>query len=364
MKKSTRRNPLKHLLPLILLGSLLSSPLWAQDATPECGELPSDIFLMLDRTGSVRDAERAKEAEAAKTLVQLLLENTDNRVALGAFGSENCLPGFPASTLSELNENQDELFQAIDAGMRDSSCGGTNLADPIQLASVVLDQGQNSNRIFILISDGDPNFPRETPGPRQAALDAAARLKDEGVRIFTIAFDAGQVNDETNRATLAQMASHISQDDSQGMVEPEEQALENQDEDDFFIAPRAEDLERVFKNIGEIILCDDQDPCTQDRCNDTGRCEYVIKDSCLANPPPEDSESCGTDSCPSKIFQESPEPLLEEPLHQTPNLSPGMVQGGGMACALGAPWPGQDLGAILLGCLGLWGGLMLLRRPE
>lgn len=355
------------LFVLFLLGPMTLSPkLEAQDFRQECGQIPSDVFLMLDRTGSVSDEERTKEAEAAKTLVRLLLEQTTNQVAVGAFGSEKCLSGYPATLLAPLGEQEDELFQAIDAGMVNSSCGGTNLRDPLQLAGEVLDQGHNPNRVFILISDGDPNYPNEGPGPRQLAIEAAENLKDEGIRVFTIAFDATLYNDETNRQTLATMASNASQDDSEGEVDAQEQTQENQDEDDFFIAPRAADLERVFRNIGEIILCDDQDPCTEDRCNDQRRCEYVIKDACLADSSHEDSDSCGGDSCPSQGIQETEASADQVPLHQTPTLpNPGpqaMVQGGGMACALETGGSHQDLGAILVGLISLLGSLILLRR--
>jgi hypothetical protein len=249
---------------LFLILLLLPCIAAAQEARP-CGETASDVVIMLDRTSSVSPEDRQKEAEAAQRLSALLLENPENRVALGRFGAGDCEISYrnylsgrdwvDAEILNKLSNDLTQLGAAITQNMAEHSCGGTDLHDAIEIASGELTFGENPNRVLILISDGDPNQPLDEAAARHEAIAAAEQAKQNDIRIFSIAFDAATAEDVENRRRLATMASHDSSDGSKDEVDAVEQEAENTDGDDFFIAPGGEHLEKVFRHIGEVILC-------------------------------------------------------------------------------------------------------------
>lgn len=252
---------------LVLLTGICPSGM--ASGSQDCGQIPSDTVLMLDRTSSVSPEERQKEVEAATILIALLLENSGNRVSIGRFGAGSCESSYrnyftlrdwvDAEILLPLSGDGETLHETLTQNMNEPSCGGTDLMDAIETASGELEWPGNSGRIIILISDGDPNQPLSLTEARRKALAAAAEAKAMGIRIFTIAFDASTANDQENRGLLATMASHDSLDLSKGEVDAGEQESENTDGDDFFIAPNAEHLEPIFRTIGEAILCPDDD---------------------------------------------------------------------------------------------------------
>lgn len=278
-----------------------------------CGETSSDVVIMLDRTLSVSPENRQKEADAAQKLVALLLENPENNVAVGRFGAGDCETSYrnylsgkdwvDAEILNKLSRDLTAINAGISQNMTEHSCGGTDLHDAVEIAWGELKFGENPNRVLILISDGDPNQPLDEAAARFEALAAAERAKENEVRIFTIAFDAAASEDVENRKRLAIMASHDSIDNSEGEVDAAEQEMENTDGDDFFIAPSGEHLEKVFRNIGEAILC------------------------------PEEKEE------PEKIFQtdEKPQTPEEVPSEEVVPHSPSLFLQGGGCCLVENP---------------------------
>jgi hypothetical protein len=263
--KSPEVLPVKK-TPIGFLLILFSLPLTGHaEESKICGETPSDVVITLDRTSSVSPENRQKEAEAAKKLATLLLENSENRVAVGRFGAGDCESSYrnylsgndwvDAEILNKLSNNPVMLHQTISENMNEHSCSGTDLHDAVEVASEELKLGENPNRVLILISDGDPNQPIDEAVARFQALAAAEQARENNIRIFTIAFDAAALEDVENRRRLAAMASHDSSDGSEGEVDATEQEAENTDGDDFFIAPSGEHLEKVFRHIGEAILC-------------------------------------------------------------------------------------------------------------
>jgi von Willebrand factor type A domain-containing protein len=307
---------------LFLIFLLLPLGAAAQE-TKTCGETASDVVIMLDRTSSVSAENRQKEAEAAQKLAALLLEKPENRVAVGRFGAGDCQSGYQnylsgkdwvdAEILNKLSNDSALLNQMISQNMGEYSCGGTDLHDAIEVAAAELNYGKNPNHVLILISDGDPNQPVDEATARSLALAAAEQVKENNIRIFTIAFDAAAVEDVENRRRLAAMASHDSTDGSEGEVDPTEQETENTDGDDFFIAPTGDNLEKVFRHIGEAILC------------------------------PEDKKP------PEKIFQtdEKPMPAEGTPTEESPPPNPTLyLQGSG--CSLSGNPKSHQTGWTLL----------------
>ncbi len=310
-KKARAKCTLCSLFALIMI----TFSLRAEAVPQQCGTTPADVYLMMDRTGSVSTANRNLERDAAKSLVDLLLSVPNNRVAVGRFGDQSD-GGTEAETLHSLSNNASSLKNAIQNGMSSSSSVGTNLEDAVEVGRQELTTNGNaaSQKIYIILSDGDPSEADTcaentaegddcVTGNDAAALDAADELKAIGVRIITIAFDAsGSGADEQNRALLASMASQPSSDSTgTGAVTLAEQNQENNDGDDFYISPTGEELEDIFGSLGNQILCNDQVSCTVDTCVE-GVCQFNPSDAKC-----DDNDSCTADSC-------SPTGCINEPI--------------------------------------------------
>lgn len=280
-----------------------------------CGRVPADVVLILDHTGSIAAENRELIRMAAQDLIEILLtENPDNRIALGRFGSIDCVDLSVDPTVDTYLASLGEIFHPLSGdtlsltsslsnALLYSSCGLTNLEDPLRDAEEALATGNNPNKMVVLLSDGQPNIALGGADPIDLALQAAEDLKNNEVRLFTIAFDASLASDEELRDLLAQIASQPSQDDPLGDVDDTEKQMENQDGDDFFIAPNGEDLAAVFSSIGEIILCE-AEPKNQTETNSKelpGEASAESPPSSQPNPShfPEDSilEGSGSMGC-------------------------------------------------------------------
>src|SRR5690606_16393680 len=140
----------------------------------------------------------------------------NNRVAVGRFG-DAVDGGSDAETIHGLSSNATSLKTAIDNGLAGSSSVGTNLEDAVESGRNELQNNGNpaSQKIYILLSDGDPSEDDTCAedqaegddcitGSDAAALDAAEELKALGYTFITIAFDAsGSGGDEQNRSLMA-----------------------------------------------------------------------------------------------------------------------------------------------------------------
>ncbi len=316
------------LLMVLFFGA--NNPIQASQVGDDCGDEPVDVCIMLDRTGSVSDTERQAEEDAAKALVDLILNvnaNPNTRVAVGAFGSSAA--DNPAVLIQALSSDATDLKNDITNAMANASafesggaCGnrGTNIITAVQVCRNELGNGLNTTQAFILVSDGDGNQPREEVmgvcQPSIANLRAAitaeanAAKNTDGIEIFSIAFDAATggtqsgnfSSDPSNRAFLAGLASQPSDDDSIGAVDAGEQTAENGDMDHFFIAPMADSLEGIFEAIVGDLSCvdEDDDPCSTLICGQEDTCESVptnqgqpCDDDDLCTP----SSTCNEGSC-------------------------------------------------------------------
>jgi hypothetical protein len=325
-----------------------------------CGEQPVNICIMLDRTGSVLDPERADEAAAAKSLIdEIAALNNGTEVAIGRFGDgtnggsdaemRDAEPNTGGTQTFTTNYAQAKL--AIDNAMGSSSSVGTNLEDAIEVCrnALISHRETDIQDVLILISDGDAsdrdelapdnnqenqnendddpfNSPLFSDANDDAALDAAREAKgldpylqnplttlNPGIRIFTIAFGAesNSATDVTARQLMAIMASGNALDDhcddagtANDNCDDGERDAENTDGDDYFISPKTEEeLSNVFSLIFQVLQCeDDGNACTVEFCNDnTDLCESETINNCE---PCETADDCGddntctADSCP------------------------------------------------------------------
>jgi len=275
---------------------------------PTCGQQAADIVIMLDRTGSVSSTARVAERDAANSLLASLAgSGAAHNVAIGRFPDSSGEP-YPAgirASLQDISSNLATLQTAVTNAMT-SSAGNTNLASAINVAQaeLVSVRGTHSEKIIILISDGEPN--RGGSGSvtnRQAAVNAANTAKTAGTRIVTIAFDSsGSTSADVNgRILLAELANQPSADNTgSDAVTDTERATENADGDDFFIAPTGDGIQAVFSAVSQTISCNDGNPCTQDMCNNDNQCQYVAIEgctSCRSNENCNDSNPCTNDIC-------------------------------------------------------------------
>ncbi len=181
-----------------------------------------DVLLVMDASTSMRFATRAgrpKIAAAQEAARRFLgrLGLPEDQAGLVAFNAS-------ATVLSRLSGDRAALLAAVDSIQLAEFTRihlGMDLARELVLAGE--HKGANLPAI-VLLTDG-----RSNPDPSQMALDAAARAKAAGIRVFTVGL--GQ---DVEQDVLRAMASR-----------PE----------DFFYAPDGEDLGAIYDAIAVAIPC-------------------------------------------------------------------------------------------------------------
>ncbi len=236
--------------------------------TTSAGNVPTDVVLVLDRSGSmaIRNRENKKRGEnvleAAKNLADTLLEQPNINMAAVSFGGfkpgeraeheptgsdgeipPEGLPYFDANwntiMLSPQNKPYGEWAQCtIDSGFTDDPkvlkegldigmhwnnlYGGTPISLGIVQAGKMLQESSGTNKVIILLSDGMPSYSRDGKGPgvfdeqNPATWDwnsindtikvsEEAHEKISGLKMFTIA--AGNSIPEKGKEILKDCAT-------------------------------------------------------------------------------------------------------------------------------------------------------------
>lgn len=180
------------------------------DASSELIERPSDIVLVLDRSGSMTGERMDKAKKAAKDLINLVakasggIENeilgNKSRIGLVSFA-------FDASVESPLTDNVKELITKIDALVPN---GKTNHEDAFQKAKSIIDFTSTNDKLLIMFTDGESNI-GDHPD------NVVKELKANGVEIFCI----GLVNNPVvlNRWASDPDSTHVSWDNDPMMLE-------------------------------------------------------------------------------------------------------------------------------------------------
>lgn len=138
-------------------------------------EETSDIVLVIDTSGSMRDNGRMDAAKvAARNFVNTLLAdgNTTTRIALVPYASS-------VGDIVDFTSNRQTLLNAIN-GL--SANGGTFTQDGLHQADVYLDGSNADHKNIVLLSDGVPTYSYELNEPRLYSLN-----NWEGRRYETIA---------------------------------------------------------------------------------------------------------------------------------------------------------------------------------
>lgn len=151
----------------------------ALSASPDILTNPTDIVLVLDRSGSMAGSPLANMKVGAKTFIDIIDEATDGTPDgnIGS-GSRMAIVSFAdtASADTQLITSVDTLKSAVDDLVAD---GATNHADAFAKASQLFDPLSTNAKVIVMFTDG-----KTTAGPPPAPVAAAARAS--GIIIYCI----------------------------------------------------------------------------------------------------------------------------------------------------------------------------------
>lgn len=190
----------------MLAGSIGWCALVLALATPLTGRTPlpdatgRDLMIALDLSVSMLtrdvmlDDRPVPRIEAVKSLAGAFIQRRDgDRVGLIAFADQPFLIAPPTYDVAEVSVYLDE----IDVGLPGRK---TAVGDAIGMAVLQLRKQPPGTRVLLLLTDGSSNSGSIAP-------DQAARLAlDNGVRIYTIGFGAGDDDTGTHGTPLADLA--------------------------------------------------------------------------------------------------------------------------------------------------------------
>lgn len=210
-------------------------------AEPNIVTNPTDIVLILDRSGSMAGSALANLKNGAKAFIDIIEESTDgtqdgqigsgSRIAIVSFANT-------ASQDTQLITSVSDLKAAVDAL---TASGSTNHADAFTQASELLIPPSPNARVMVMFTDGET-----TVGPDPSPIAAAARAA--GAVIYAIGLSgSGGVNVSALEDWASKPAS------SYVTITPNDAELE-----DLF-----EDLARNITNAGasNIVITDSVSSC-------------------------------------------------------------------------------------------------------
>ena len=151
----------------------------ALTAAPDILANPTDIALVLDRSGSMSGAPLASMKEGAKTFIDIISEATGGAAdGLIGSGSRIGIVSFAATATADtqLITSVDTLKNAVD----DLSAGGnTNHADAFTKAIQLFEPASGNAKVIVMFTDGNT-----TTGAPPAPVAALAR--SQGIIIYAI----------------------------------------------------------------------------------------------------------------------------------------------------------------------------------
>ena len=143
---------------------------------------PIDLFIVLDKSGSMSGTRMKEAKEAVKSVVDKL--NADDTFGLIVFNSEYKVK----RELSEVGEDKSKIKAIIDDL---NANGGTNIEDALKKAYELLERyGKKSNRRIILITDARPNI--GAVGENDFLGIIREYEQKIGITVFGVGLDFGQ----------------------------------------------------------------------------------------------------------------------------------------------------------------------------
>jgi hypothetical protein len=258
-----------------------------------CGEepeMPIDLVVILDRTGSMNGVDTGN-ARAAADAVRSVYDPALQWIGLGLLhrstNSGSCvttadnsnpwsanapadlrrwvpigLTGQGASFGSSYTSNGSPMAKAIEC-FNNSSGQGTDLADPVRMATYeLLNHGRtDSKKAILLLSDGKPNNSADaaTRASRNYCAEAhaaAEAAKASGIEMYTVGFGLDVQQDHVCQDTFGPWQGKTAPDLLAAMATDSANdngcpGTENEDGDRYFCLPKTSgastDLSDVFK---------------------------------------------------------------------------------------------------------------------
>lgn len=186
----------------------------ALTAEPNMLTSPTDIALVLDRSGSMTGQPLQSMKSGAKKFIEVISQSTSgaNDGTIGS-GSRIGIVSFAASATA--NTQLITSVAALDAAVNSLSAGGsTNHADAFTKAVQLFDASSPNRKVIVLFTDGNT-----TAGPNPTPIAMAA--KDDGITIYCIGLDGSGGLDVTALETWASTppASYV-------LITPDDSELE------------------------------------------------------------------------------------------------------------------------------------------
>ena len=151
----------------------------ALSASPDISSNPTDIVLVLDRSGSMAGSPLANMKAGAKTFIDIIEQATDG-ISDGQIGSGSRIGvvsfATSATTDTQLITSVAALKNAVDSL---TAGGTTNHADAFEKATQLFDPLSANAKVIVMFTDG-----KTTAGPLPAPVAAAARAS--GIIIYCI----------------------------------------------------------------------------------------------------------------------------------------------------------------------------------
>jgi Mg-chelatase subunit ChlD len=157
-------------------------------ASSTCGNVPTDIELIIDRSGSMKDHNKINEAkDAAKKFVDVMAQDNRNRLGLISFSTT-------ATTDVSLTDNFTLIKNKIDSLQADFfTC--TECAVKNANKDIATNGRAGIKKAVVLLTDGEANYIEgvnsEQPAPisKQKAMDAVTNgYNADKTNFFTIGF--------------------------------------------------------------------------------------------------------------------------------------------------------------------------------